>query len=308
MKIKFLDKKQRNRFFFLFFLIFPGLFIYAALMVAPIFGSMFYSFYTGSGLTPDQYVGFQNYIKLFTERPYNEMFFNALLNTLKFFLLSTILSNLGGFVLALMVTKKIKGVIFFRRIIYIPTTISLLVVGLMWRVLLNPRIGIVDYFLKSVGLESLIRFWLVDEFLTLPVIVVVTTWAGIGIAVILYGAGIDSVDEHLLEAANIDGASELQKIRYITIPLLVPILRLVTILNFVGTFTSFGIVFVLTGLYGGPNYTTDIFGTLFYRAAFGSPTAGGWGVGMGATLASVMFIIITIGILIWMRVFRYSND
>ena len=191
-----------------------------------------------------------------------------------------------------------------------PVIISVLVVGYIFTRVFSPKLGIIDPFLRFVGLDFLIRPWLTSEKLTLYVIACVNAWQSIGIPVLLYSAAIDGIDKYILEAASIDGGTELQKIRYIIAPLLKPIFRTVLILNFIGIFIGFEVVYAMTGGYagaGGANFSSDIVGTLFYRAAFASPIMGGWGIGLGATIATVTFVFLTVGTLIIMGLFNIKR-
>ena len=102
-------------------------------MIFPIFNSIFFSFYTGEGLTPDHFVGLEDYIKLFTEYPYKDRLLNALINTSEYFIYTTLFINLGGFLIALLLTRKFPGSVFFRRLTYLPVIISTLVTGFIFK-------------------------------------------------------------------------------------------------------------------------------------------------------------------------------
>jgi len=301
-----LKKTKRVKWFLIFFIA-PALIIYVGIMIFPLFNSVYLSLHSGATFFPEEFVGFKNYIELFSKYPYIDRLANAFLNTLKFFAVSTILVNLGGFVISILVTKKFKGAVFFRRLSFLPVIISVLIAGAIFTRVFSPKLGIIDPALKFVGLEFLIRPWLRSEQLTLYVIAFVGAWQSIGIPVLLYSAGIDGIDRDLLEAASLDGATELKKVRHIIIPLLMPVFRTAMILSFIGTFTGFEIVYAMAGSSGGINFSSDIVGTLFYRAAFANQAAGGWGIGMGATVATVTIVFLAAVTLIIMGLFNIKR-
>ncbi len=285
----------------------PSILIYTGFLLLPILDSMRLSFYTGKGLIPDKFVGFENYVKLFTQFPFKDRMVNAFTNNIKFFLIVTLIQNIIGFFIAFLVTRKIAGKGFFRKISFLPTTLSVLVIGFLFKLILNPSWGIFDKILTSIGLESIIRPWLGDPLTALPVLAIVVSWQFMGESVLFYTAGIDAIPEEVTEAALIDGASPLQELWHIILPSILPIIGIVTILIFIGDFTQFDIVYAMSSTQANPGYATDLFGSLFYRAAFNTPTRGGWGMGMGAAVSTVMFFIVFIGVMAWLYIFKFNG-
>lgn len=281
----------------------PAFAIYTIFMLVPIVNSMRLSFYTGSGLIPSEFVGFDNYVKLFTQYPFNERFWNAFVNNIKFFLMVTVYQNVFGFLMAVLLTRGLRFSGFLRKASFIPTTLSVLVVGFLFSMIFNPVWGIFDKILTVIGLESIIRPWLGDPQTALPIISIVVSWQFFGESIIFYTAGIDAIDREILESARIDGAGFWGEIWYIILPSILPIVSIVTILIFVGDFTQFDIIYAMSTSMGNPRYSTDIFGSLFYRAAFSSPERGGWGMGMGATVATMMFVFVFIGVSLFLIFF-----
>lgn len=274
----------------------PAFAIYTTFMLIPIINSMRLSFYTGPGLIPSEFVGFDNYIKLFTQYPFYERFWNAFGNNIKFFLMVTVYQNVFGFLMAVLLTRGLKFSGFLRKVSFLPTTLSVLVVGFLFSMIFNPVWGIFDRILTVAGLESLIRPWLGDPKTALPIISMVVSWQFFGESIIFYTAGIYAIDHELLESARIDGVGFWGEIWYIILPAILPVVGIVTILIFVGDFTQFDIIYAMSTSMGNPRYSTDIFGSLFYRAAFSSPERGGWGMGMGAAVATMMFVFVFIGV------------
>ncbi|OQY38831.1 MAG: hypothetical protein B6229_05010 [Spirochaetaceae bacterium 4572_7] len=281
---------------FLFAFIFPAFIVYLLFMLFPILNSMKYSFFTGDGLELNEFVGLDNYIKLFSEERYYSMFFNAFGNNVKFFLMVTLIQNVLGFFMAVLITRTFNGSKFMRKLSFLPTTLSVLVVGFVFKLILNPYFGVFDKVLEIIGLGKFIIPWLGDPRTALVVVSVAVSWQFFGESVMFYSSGIDGIDESILEAARIDGANIWQEIYHIILPSVLPIVGIVTILIFIGDFTQFDIIYAMTSTKGDPGYSTDIFGSLFYRTTFSSFERGGWGTGMGATVATLMFIVVCIGV------------
>lgn len=294
---------KKFRWYLLWFLL-PALIIYTVFMVFPLFNSMRMSFYTGTGIVPKEFVGFGNYVKLFTQFPFNVRLTNAILNNIKFFVMVMVFQNVIGFFIAVFVSRKIKGAKFFRTLYFIPTALSVIVVGFIFSLILNPVWGIFDRLLEITGLGFLITPWLGNPKTALTAIALVVAWHNIGIPVVFFTAGIDGIPEDLLEASRIDGVTFWGEVRHIIFPLLKPIIGIVSILTFVGNFSEFEIVYSMTGISGSPEFATDIFGSLFYRTTFGTTMNIVSDVGLGATIATIMFFIILIGVLFFLRIFR----
>ncbi len=299
-------RRKHARFLFLF--IFPAFIIYTVFMLLPILNSMKYSLYSGDGLIPNQFVGLDNYIRLFSEERYFTKFWNAFRNNINFFIIVTLIQNVLGFFMAVLVSRSYRGAKFFRKLSFLPTTLSVLVVGYIFKLILNPYYGVFDKFLVMLGLDKLILPWLGDPRTALFVVSVAVSWQFFGESVLFYTSGIDSISKSIMEAACIDGANIWQEIYHIILPSVLPIIGIVTILIFIGDFTQFDIIFAMTGTRGDPNYSTDLFGSLFYRTAFASSERGGWGTGMGAAVATMMFIIVTIGVGIFMTFFTKMKE
>ncbi len=282
----------------------PGILIYTIFLLFPILDSMRLSFYTGKGIIPTEFTGLDNYIKLFTQFPFKERVLNAFFNNIRFFLLVTLMQNCIGFLVAFTVTRDIPGGGVFRKISFLPTTLSVLVVGFLFKLILNPVWGVFDKFLGFIGLESLIRPWLGDPLTALPVLAVAISWQFMGESILFYTTGIDAIPREIVEAARIDGAGPVRELRHIILPAVKPVVGIVTMLIFIGNFTQFDIVYAMSTTMANPAFQTDLFGSLFYRAAFNVPIRGGWGMGMGAAVSTLMFFTVSAGVVGWLYFFR----
>ena len=180
----------------------PAFALYTAFMLIPIVNSMRLSFYSGSGLIPTEFVGFDNYIKLFTRYPFSERFWNAFGNNIRFFVIVTLYQNVLGFLMAVLLTRGLPCSGVLRTISFVPTTLSVLVVGFLFSMIFNPVWGIFDRMLAIVGLESWIRPWLGDPATALPIISAVVSWQFFGESIVFYTAGIEAIDREMLESAR----------------------------------------------------------------------------------------------------------
>jgi len=282
-----------------FLYILPGLAVYIAFMAYPLLASLRLSFYSGSGFRLDTFVGFDNYIRLFTDTEVAPRFWGAFGNTWIFFAIHMLVQNTLGLMFALMLSnKRLRGAGFFRTVIFIPATLAIVVTGFLWKLLLDPNFGPVNLFLESIGLRNLALPWLGLPETALPVISLVSSWQWVGIPTMIFTAALQSIPEDYFEAAQMDGASGWQVIRLIKLPILVPMMGVVGILTFTGNFNAFDVVYAMAGANGAPDYAADILGTYFYRTGIaGKHPVGIPDMGLGAAVATVIFITLLAGVL-----------
>lgn len=280
----------------------PALIVYIWFMAFPLFNSMRLSLYTGSGFIPTQFVGFQNYIDLFTEPVFRDRLIGAFLHTCLLFAICMGVQNTLGLLFANILSGSLKGSSIFRTIIFLPATISVLVTGFLWRLILNPHWGAVNQLLVLLGFKQFSGFpWLGEPKIAMIIVGLVTAWQWVGIPTMIFLAGFQGIPDDLYEAAGIDGASGTQVFWRIKLPLLIPVIGLVSILTFVGNFNAFDIVFAMENANGSPEYSTDIMGTLFYRVGIaGQHPVGQPNMGIGASIATVIFMILLAGVSAWM--------
>ena len=252
---------------------------------------MFNSLYHWDGLVRTQFIGFRNFINIFFNFPYNERFFNAIRHNIIWFLLTMVFQNCTGLVFGYLLSKKIWGYTLYRRIFFIPAIFSIVAVGFLWTLYLNPQFGIINKTLKHIGLQQFALSWLGDTRLATPTIIAVNIWRWLGFPTLVFHAGINSIPESSLEAAYLDGAGELSMFFRIVIPLIVPSITIITILTLIGSLNVFEQVYVMEGVAGGPFYSTDTLGTLFYRTAFGAVDTGRPEIGIGSAIGVVIYIL-----------------
>jgi len=286
----------------------PALVIYVMFMAGPLFDSLRLSLYTGEGYNPTKFVGLTNYIDLFTNPLWRERFFGAVLHTCIFFAIHMIVQNSLGLFFANLLSSDFKGRNFFRTIIFTPATLSVLVTGFLWTLILNPNWGAVNKTLVAIGLREYALPWLGRENLALPVIALTSAWQWVGMPTVMFLAGLMGISEELLEAARIDGASEWDIFWKIKFPLLKPVIGIVAILTFVDNFNAFDVIYAMAGARGEPSYSTDLLATLFYRTGIaGEHPVGIPNMGMGAAIATMTFMILMAGVLLWLYLSRRQS-
>ncbi|MBN1409858.1 MAG: sugar ABC transporter permease [Spirochaetales bacterium] len=299
-----LRKKSSAHLVWILFLI-PALLVYSIFMAFPLFQSIRLSFFTGKGLRPDNFVGFDNYVSLFTDPVLSVRFYNALRNTFIFFGIHMFVQNTLGLLFASFLASKFKGHSVYRTIIFMPTTLSTLVIGFIWTLILNPQWGALNKILTAVHLDSLIRPWLGDTQIALPIISLISSWQWVSLPTMMFVAALFTVSDEIVESAMIDGASNAAIFWRFKIPLILPVIGIVSVLTFVGNFTAFDIIFAMATHRGEPMYSTDLLGTFFYRTAIaGEHPVAEPNMGVGAALATVTFLLLLTGVLTWLFLSR----
>jgi raffinose/stachyose/melibiose transport system permease protein len=292
------DKKRLP--WHLFPYILPALILFALFAGLPVLLSMRISLYEWPGIGTKTYVGLGNFHKLFFEEPWRTRFWGAFLNTSSIYLYFTLFQNVPALILAYLLSRGLRGSKIFRAIFFLPATMSVVMVGFIARLLFNPIMGPFNKLMEAIGLAFLSKPWLGLPETVLPTIAFVGSWQYIGIPMVLFLAGFLAIPEELLEASRIDGANELQTFWYVVLPQLAPIIGLVMVLTFAGNFTEFETVYSMAGPRAGPNYAADVFGTYFYRTSFGGgESIAKAQVGLGAAISMAIFVIVSVGILLW---------
>jgi len=295
------EKKQHRKPFPVYILVFltPAVIIYTLFMVYPLLDSLRLSFFTLNEQNQEIFVGIQNYITLFTDSNYAPRFWGALKNNLVFFAIHMVVQNSIALLLAALLASGIRGSNVYRSVLFMPTVLSVVIIGFIWQLILNPLWGVSESILQAVNLESLFKPWLGLPETALITISLISVWQFVGIPMILFFAALIGIPDELMEAARVDGASGWQTFWRIKFPLILPSVGIVAILTFVGNFNAFDLIYTMKGANAGPDFSTDIMGTLFYRTFFGQQLQLGNST-MGATVAAMMFLIILSGVLIYM--------
>lgn len=275
--------------------ILPALLLYCLFMAYPMLDSVRLSLYEGT-TGARQFVGFHNYVVLFTDPVHSKRFWNAFGNTWVFFAFHMLLQNVLGMLFAVILTNRtMKWRPFYQTIIFIPCTIAVMVTGYLFRLVLNPQFS--GYALKDMGLGFLAKPWLGMESSALNVVSLVSVWQWVGIPTMMFVAGLQNVSEDVLEAANIEGANSWEIFWHIKLPLIMPVVGMIAILTFVSNFNAFDLVYSMQSPEGYPNYATDLIGTLFYRIGVaGEHPMGIPYPGIGAAISTCIFLMLLVGV------------
>lgn len=276
--------------------ILPAMLFYVVFMAYPMIDSIRLSFYSGTTGTRE-FVGFANYVRLFTDPVISTRFWNAFGNNWIFFAYHMILQNSLGILFAAILTNRtMRGRQLYQTLIFIPCTIAVLVTGYLFKLILNPIWA--GTTLKKAGLGFLVRSWLGDPKTALSCVSLVSVWQWVGIPTMMFVAAFQGISDDLIEAASIEGASPWQQFIKIKIPLIVPVIGMIAIMTFVSNFNAFDVVFSMETPDGAPNYSTDIIGTLFYRyGVAGQHPVGIPEPGVGAAISTTVFLILLCGVL-----------
>ena len=281
---------KTSKFLWIAFFVTPALLIVSVFILLPLFMSLFNSFFDWNQLLRGSFTGLGNFKKLFFTFPYNERFWNALKHNGIWFCCTMLIQNSLGLLFGYALSRKIAGHGFFKRVFFIPVLFSIVAVGFLWGMYLKSD-GLVNSFLNLLDLSSFRRAWLGDESTATFAIIATNIWRWVGFPSLVFLAAIDSIDQSCIEAAYIDGVSETGLFWKIIFPLIIPSITVITVLTIIGSLNVFEQIYTMTDLGGGPNYSTDTIGTLFYRTAFGSVDTGNPEIGIGSTIAVIIYIM-----------------
>lgn len=259
-----------------------ALILYTVLYVLPSLIGIGYAFTDWSAFSSElHFVGLKNFKEIFSPE---ENYVKYLGNTILFTLFTTIMKNVLGLLLAVLLTKSVKALNFHRAVMYMPSVLSALIVGMIFKSILNPRDGLMNEFLRLFGVEG--PKWLSDPKLAIWSVMAVDIWKGMGYIMTIFIAGIMSISPTYYEAAELDGANAWHKFKSITLPMLMPTITVTTVLNVIYGLKVFDTVYALTN--GGPGYATEVLYTSVYKE---------FGLGryaVGTALSSVMFVVMVV--------------
>ena len=267
-------------------MIMPAVILFTVFYLAPIFISVYYSFTDFSGIGAAKFIGFKNYQVLLNDK----FFFIALKNTFIILIGITITILPLSFIVALLLEKPFRGSGVVQSMIFAPNVIAPILVGLIWLFILDPKMGMINAILRSIGLSDYQQQWIGGKTLTPYSVAFVYLWQVLGFYTTINMAGLRSIPADIYEAAEIDGANYFQRIRKITIPMMKNTIVINTILIITGGFKIFETVKQLTN--GGPNHMSDVLVTYMYDTTF---TSSRYGYGMAvATVSFVLCLIFSI--------------
>jgi len=258
----------------------PALLLFIVFVLIPLVEAVYYSGFKWNGLEPlTNWIGLGNY-----QRALDDQFFTgAIAHNVFLLVLSLGVQQPIALALALALSRGFRGRTFMRLVFFTPYVISEATIGVIWLLVLQPN-GPLDQILGAVGLGQFIQLWLADRSLVMTTLFVVISWQYFGFSMILYLAGLTQIPHEVREAASIDGANGAQALRYITLPLLGPTIRVAVFLSAIGSLQVFGLVFIMTS--GGPFHASDTMVTWMIEQGL-TRTALGYGAAMAVILGAI---------------------
>jgi raffinose/stachyose/melibiose transport system permease protein len=295
----------------LVFFLAPAVLIYTLFSIYPLIDTIIASFYDKQDDGSYAWNGISNFTTLLTDPTWSQPFWNAFWNNCKFFFIHMLVQNPIGLVLAALLSLPVlRFRHVYRTLIFMPTMLSVVVIGFSWQLILSPLWGIAKMLLGYVGLGFMFAPWLGEESTALITISLISVWQFVGIPMVLIYTALLAIPDELIDAATIDGLNQFQTFLYVKLPLIWPTIGLVSVLTFVNNFNAFDLIYAMKGALAGPNFSADIMGTLFYRVFFGNQLQLG-DTSMGSTIATMMLLIILCGVLVYLfliqrRMQRYA--
>ena len=273
--------------------------MFISILIAPIAVSLYRSLFDWNGFSEATFIGFNNYIELFTNGSIK--FITSLKNSLILAFFSVFIQLPLALLLALLLGRGVKREKTFLSIFFMPVLISTVVIGQLWLKIYNPDYGLLNRFLDAVNLGHLKHVWVGDVKTALGSIIVPTVWQYVGYHMLLMYAGVKGVDIDLREAAMLDGATKWQVDKYIIIPIIKPILRVSVIFAVTGSLKTYDLVRILTE--GGPFQSTEVPSTLLENMLFLRNR-----YGMGSTISVMLIILCFAFALLITAAFKEKDD
>lgn len=258
----------------------PAVVLYLMFSIYPFLQTLYYSFTNWDGFTTPVVIGFENFRKILNDEVYR----TAVIRIFIWAILSITFKVGIALVIAYILRKGSKGVSFFRTVVFLPYVISSSAMCLMFTIMYDKEIGLLNMVLRAIGLDSLTRYWLVDEKTVFYAVILIPIYQAIGYFFVILFAAMKDVPDDLYEAGRLDGTTPLTEFTRITIPYIWPTLVVCIVLAINGAFQNFDYIFIMTG--GGPGHASEVPATYMYKSIF---ITGLYGYGSAAAL--ILFVI-----------------
>lgn len=261
----------------------PAVLLFVCIILGPMIYGIALSLFQWDGMDPPKFIGFDNFTFMFTQ---DVTFWVSFKNSIFFVIFSLLSQQFLGLLTAIILTNNIKFKNLFKNIYYLPVVLSSAAVGLLWSFIFHPKIGVLNGLLATFGITGPQWLYEIGGWLPLPLwcIGLVAMWQYMGSTMMLYMAAIQGIPESLYEAAYIDGASRIKCIRYITLPLITPMVKISTVLSCIGSLKFFDLIYTMTR--GGPAHATEVLASHLYTRSFTQ-----WEYGYGSALAIILVIL-----------------
>ena len=272
----------------------PAVILYTLFFILPAVRGLLYAFTNWDGISPDyNIVWFENFTRIFSI----DQFKIGITNTFIYCIVNILVSNSIALVLATLIHASGKFKNFFKTTVFFPVVLSAVVVAYVWSIMYSYDTGAINSFLRLIGLDFLCQEWLGDPNIAIFAVAATMVWGSLGLYTIIYSTGIENIPTDLYEAADIDGASSIQRFLHITYPMVSPVLTTCVVLSTVNGLKVFNEPFLMTK--GGPFYRTESISTLIYTNAFSSSE-----IGLACAYSIVLLVIISVISIIQTNVLR----
>jgi raffinose/stachyose/melibiose transport system permease protein len=275
--------------------ILPALVLYVTFVILPLGLTTRYSFFHWDGIGPMEYAGLSNFVTLFDGGRFSQQFAHAFRNTLLLFLGNFVMLGLG-LVFALALHSRMAGANFYKVVLFLPVILAGIATSFLWRLMLDPNVGAVNWLLRRVGLGILALPWLGDRRLAIWIVVAFIAWHWTGFNTLVFLANLQAIPREMEEAAAVDGASYWQRLLHVIIPQLRPAITILTVLTWAGSFQTFAEVVGLFNITGGDWNMADVVQTFIIRKTFGIAYLGQSmpAFGQGAAVITVVAVLVLV--------------
>ncbi|HTE60293.1 MAG TPA: sugar ABC transporter permease [Solirubrobacteraceae bacterium] len=263
----------------------PAFAVFAAFVLVPLGHAFWLSLWEWDGVSPGTWVGLDNYSDVVSDPALRRAFMHALVLIVFYALLPV---AIGLLLAGLLARVRVRGLAFFRTVLFLPQVVAMVVVAVMWRMIYDPQNGALNELLRTVGLGSLAQSWLGDFDLALPAVGLVGTWVWYGLAMVLLTAGVQKIPPSLFDAARVDGAGMVREFFAVTLPALRGEIAVALTLTTIAALRNFDLVYITTK--GGPGDATSVPAFQVYSRAFESGQVGS-AAALGLSLTAVIFAI-----------------
>ncbi|MFI2857713.1 carbohydrate ABC transporter permease [Paenibacillus sp. JSM ZJ436] len=272
----------------------PAMLIYLIFMIIPIIYSFYYSIFQWDGVSDKEFIGFDNYFNLTKDA----VIYKTLMNSGLLTFWALVIQLPVGLLLAVLLSRQIKrGIRFFKTVFFLPVVLSTSVVGVLWGLIYDPNVGLLNQVLSAVGLDDWTRVWLGETESALNSIIAVVSWQYIGFYMVVYYAALQNVPDDVLEAAKMDGASEYRLLFQIKIPLIWHVINFTIIYCIVNSLKYFDLIYIMTN--GGPNGSSEVIASYMFKQAFRF-----YDFGYASTISIFLFLLGVLLAIVLNKLFR----
>jgi raffinose/stachyose/melibiose transport system permease protein len=279
----------------------PAVAVMTVFVYLPIAQNFYFSLFRWSAMNPKwKFIGFDNYVRVFAD----QYIWVSIKNNLLYSIISVVFQVFFALVLAYLLESKLvrpRMSAVFRNILFLPSVLAISVVGLTWQLMYRPDTGLINQFLRAVGLGSLTHTWLGEEATSIFAVIGVSQWQWVGYCMILFIVAIQAIPDELFESARIDGATPWEQFIHIAVPMVRETILVITTITVIGGFKVFDIVYVMTG--GGPNHASEVLGNYLYRVGFRNDE-----MGYASAIATVLFVITFLLTLVQLKIGKTGKE